>query len=104
MQTISATVLLVGSSAAVAAERCSTVRGTYSIYANGDRLHISGSAHLLAVVVNPLDEKLEKAGWEKTAAVGEFRICYRRAVTPRQLTIQDAVRVEKFSRIRIVRD
>jgi len=96
--------LAITASPAVAhAEHCSTVVAEYSVYANGDRLRVIGSSHLLSVVVDPLDKRLEKAGWEHAVAYGKFVICSARAVSPKKLTIHDQVRVKDFSRIRIVR-
>jgi hypothetical protein len=83
-------------------ERCETVAGSYSIYANGDRLHIEGSRHLLSVVIDSLDSRLQAAGWETAVARGEFTICYEKPVAPRDLTVSDVVRVKNFSKIRIL--
>jgi hypothetical protein len=95
---------LFASSAAFArTEHCSTVSGRYGIYANGDRLHVHGSRHLLVVVINALDERLGKAGWETADAFGKFTICYGKALTPLELTNRDAVRVRSYSNIRIVK-
>ncbi len=95
--------LAVSSAATAHNEHCSTDSGRYAIYANGDRLRIHGSRHILSVVIDPLDERLEKVGWEKAAAEGTFTICYDKAVSPLSLTIRDAVEVKSYSKVRIVR-
>jgi hypothetical protein len=94
---------LFSSAATAHAEHCSTVRGRYAIYANNDYLLVSGSKHHVVVVIDALDEKLEKAGWERMAAYGNFVVCSEKSVNPSQLTSHDAVRVKSFSNIHFVR-
>ena len=84
-------------------EHCSTINGKYSIYANGDRLRVAGSSHLLVVVIDALDKRLEQVGWETADAFGKFTICYSRDVAPRQLTNRDEVRVVSYSGVRITK-
>lgn len=94
---------LFSSAAFAQSEHCSTVRGRYAIYANNDYLEVRGSTNQLIVVIDALDEKLQKAGWERTAAYGDFLVCSKRPVNASQLTRQDAVRVKGYSHIRFVR-
>jgi hypothetical protein len=54
-------------------ESCTTVRGRYGIYVDGDRLWITGSKHLVEVVNDDLDAELRKRGWESTFAYGSSR-------------------------------
>ena len=84
-------------------EHCSTVRGRYAIYANNDYLSVDGSKDHLAVVIDALDKTLEKAGWERTAAEGNFVVCSDKSINPQQLTRHDTVRVKSYSHIRLVR-
>ena len=97
-----ASLALFSSVSSAQAEHCSTAHGRYGIYANNDYLSVDGSKNHLVVVVDALDKNLEKAGWERTAAEGDFVICSERSINPRQLTRQDAVRVKSYSHIRFV--
>ena len=91
------------SSAALARpEHCSTVHGRYAIYANNDYLSVDGSRSQLIVVIDVLDKKLQKAGWERTIAEGNFVVCSHRSVNPQRLTRHDAVHVKSYSHIRFV--
>ena len=78
---------------------CTTVQGRYGIYADGDRLWVTGSRHLIEVVSDELDAELEKRGWESTYAYGQFTICARAMSDPRQLTIRDQVVLKGFKQI-----
>ena len=73
------------------------------MYADGDRLHVAGSRHLLTVVIDKLDERLEKTDWETTAAYGRFTLCSFKKKSPRSLTYQDKVRVRGYSEIKLVK-
>jgi len=80
-------------------DHCQTVRARYEIYANGDRLWVIGSKHLLSVVVDPLDTELQKRGWENTVAFGNFTICFDRRTDPRNLNVRDRVVVTSYGDI-----
>lgn len=95
---------LFGSSTASAnGEHCSTVQGRYAIYANNDFLTVKGSKHLLGVVIDTLDKRLERMGWEQTAAYGDFVLCSDRAANPARLSVRDRVRVKSYSNVRFLR-
>lgn len=79
---------------------CTTVHGRYAIYANGDRLWISGSKHFLSVGNDKLDQELEERGWENTAAYGNFTICSLSQSDPKHLTIRDNVSLRGYSHLR----
>ncbi|HEX6784382.1 MAG TPA: hypothetical protein VF098_06990 [Sphingomicrobium sp.] len=63
---------------------------------------MDGSRDHLVVVIDALDKALEKAGWDRTAADGNFVICSVRSIHPQQLTHHDAVRVKSYSHTRFV--
>lgn len=78
---------------------CATVQGRYGIYADGDRLWVIGSKHLIEVVSNELDAELEERGWESAYAYGQFTICARGMTDPTKLTIRDRVVLKGFKQI-----
>jgi hypothetical protein len=80
-------------------ESCTTARGRYGIYVDGDRLWIIGSKHLIEVVSDELDADLEKRGWESTVAYGQFTVCARRTTDPKQLTVRDQVSLKQYDQI-----
>jgi hypothetical protein len=104
---ISALVILLslnaGSAALANAHHCFSVRASYGVYANNDFLQVSGSKHRLVVVIDALDHKLEKLGWERWVATGDFMICSESAGPPALLTNKDQVSLRRFSNIQFVR-
>lgn len=95
-------VLLVLSDAATAlpSQTCQVVHGRYEIYANGDRLRVAGSRHLLDVVIDALDKELMARGWENTAVDGDFTVCAEGMTDARKLTIHDRVHVTRYQHLR----
>jgi len=95
---------LSGSSPAPAhPEHCSVARGRYGIYANNDFLQVSGSRHRLVIIIDSLDEKLEKLGWERWWVSGDFVICSKKALSPVHLTNKDRVWVRTYAHVRFIR-
>ena len=92
-----------GSAALARVQYCSSVRASYGIYANNDFLQVSGSKHRVVIVIDALDHRLEKLGWERWLATGDFVICSESADPPALLTNKDQMSVRKFSHIRFVR-
>jgi hypothetical protein len=81
------------------AEQCSTVRARYAIFADGDRLWVIGSKHLLEIVGDDLDKQLEQRGWENTVVYGDFVVCSTTMKDPKQLTIQDNVTLKGYTHL-----
>jgi hypothetical protein len=54
------------------------------------------------IVIDALDKRLEKAGWEQTAAYGQFVLCSEQAASPAALTSRDSARVKSYSHIQLL--
>jgi len=78
-------------------KQCATIHGRYAIYADGDRLWIVGSKHLLEIVIDDLDKQLEKRGWENTVVSGDFEVCATNMRDPKELTIRDDVTLKGYT-------
>ena len=83
-------------------QKCEKVRGSYSIFANNDALHVRGSQHFIEVGSRDLDAKLRRAGWETHSVSGLFLICgpsVRKAI---DWQIHDSVRLVSVTEVRII--
>ena len=95
----------VGASPAMAhpARLCTTVTGTYAIYANNDFLHVAHSRHLIEVVSPKLDDELGRRGWKDWKAIGRFTLCGPPKSSALQWSVRNHVDLMSIGSIQFVR-